>query len=414
MKNSVLNQSKLSITAVLFFCIALLLTFSAKAQPQVSFSPLIQNLSAPVDLKNAGDGTGRLFIVEQGGIVKIYKNGKIVKKAFLDISSLIAKQGDEQGLLSIAFDPKYKKNRTFFVYYTGIGGAITIASYKTSTTNADSALPSSAQVLLTIPKNEGSLVRNGGDLHFGNDGYLYIFTGDGGTGSKTFGNAVSGQSLLGKVLRIKVNATTAPYYTIPPDNPYLTDANVKDEIWSLGLRQPWRNSFDKLTGDLWIGDVGQTTREEINFRTPAQSAGTNYGWSCYEGDSTYKLQGCGTINNYTFPIFAYSNNSTTGGHAVVGGYVYRGTVYPALQGYYICADYAAPHNVWKIKSNGAGGFNVYPQPGTGPVGIVSFGQGQDGELYAVSVAGTVYKVQSTGAVAATRSKTQVEPTPQIK
>lgn len=409
MKNaSVYFANLLSVsTRLLLFCSFICFTIKATAQPQISFSPLIQNLTLPDDVTNAGDGTGRLFITEQAGAIKIYKNGSLLSKPFLDLTSLVSVVGNDQGLFSIAFHPKYKKNRTFFVLYTAKNNNVTLASYKASQTNPDSAVASSAKILFSLPKEGGSLGRNGGDLKFGKDQFLYISIGDGGTGTNTFDNPQDGMVFFGKMLRIKTNTATAPYYTIPPDNPYVNDPNTLDEIWAKGLRQPWRFSFDRLTNDMWLGDVGQSTREEISFRTAAQSAATNYGWPCYEGDSTYKLNGCGNISNYTFPVFAYSNNSTDGGHAVMGGYVYRGTAYPALQGYYICADHVT-HHLWKIKSNGAGGWNIYKQNGGAPTGIVSFGEGEDAELYAVSLLnGIVYRVQATGAVASVEEPASV-------
>ncbi len=395
--------------SLFFFCCISGVVQKSFAQPQVIFSKIADNLNLPDCITNAGDGSGRLFITEQAGVIKIFKNGVILSKPFLDISNLVSIVGNDQGLFSIAFSPKYNKNRTFFVLYTALNNNITLASYKVSKTNPDSATKSGSKTLLSIPKEGGSLGRNGGDLHFGTDKYLYVSIGDGGTGSNTFDNPQDGLVLNGKLLRIKTNSSIAPYYTIPPDNPYVNDPNVLDEIWALGLRQPWRFTFDRTTNDIWMTDVGQSTREEVTVRTSAQSAKTNYGWPCYEGDSVYKLKNCGNISNYTFPVLAFSNNLTDGGHGVMGGYVYRGAAYPALQGYYICGDLDS-RNLWKIKSNGTGGWNVYPQPGGAPKGLVSFGEGEDAEMYALSIdSGTLYKVQATGAIASATPTAETEP-----
>jgi len=193
------------------------------------------------------------------------------------------------------------------------------------------------------------------------------------------------------MLRLNVAMLNAPYYKIPPDNPFVNDPNVKDEIWALGLRNAWRWSFDRLTGDTWIADVGQDKIEEVDFRTKAEAAGTNYGWRCYEGNSTYNTSGCLSSNNYTFPIFSYTHNFTNGGFAIIGGYVYRGSAFPALQGYYICGDDVIT-NAWLTKPNGAGGWIITRQGGGIPAGLSGFGEDEDGELYAATTNGFVYRV----------------------
>ncbi len=377
------------ISGIFFFCCIFCTIYTANAQPKIIYTTLLSNLSQPVCATNAGDGSNRLFIVEQKGKIKIYKDGSLSSKLFLDIGSILSTV-DEQGLLSLAFSPDYKNNRTFFVYYTDVNDAVTIARYKTSETNPDSAIANSGVILLSLPKQGGSIGRNGGDLHFGQDGYLYIGTGDGGTGTTTFNNPQNGKSLFGKILRLNVDGIdVAPYYTIPADNPYVTDADILDEIWAIGLRQAWRWTFDRQTGDMWIGDVGQSKWEEIDFRTPAQSKGANYGWGCYEGDSVKNLNNCGPVSDYVFPILAYDHGFTTGGNAVIGGYVYRGTKYPSLQGYYVCTDYAS-HNTWKIKPNGTA-WDVYLQK-VQTDAVVSFGEDEAGELFATTITGKLYSV----------------------
>ena len=371
-----------------FFCFII----PANAQPALTYTQLIKNLSSPVDIKNAGDSSKRLFIAEQTGAIRIYKNGSLLSKPFLNIAS-ITSHGSEQGLLSIAFHPKYKQNGLFFVYYTGINGAVTLARYKVSATNADSAAANSGVILFSLPKPGGFNNHNGGCLHFGTDGYLYVTIGDGGSGGDPFNNAQNGMVLFGKMLRLKVDSKVAPYYTIPADNPFVGNAAYKPEIYALGLRNTWRWSFDRQTGDMWLGDVGQVKWEEVDFRTPAQAAGANYGWRCYEGSNQYDTSGCGGAGSYVSPIINYNHNNNTGGHSITGGYVYRGTSYPLLQGYYICSDYVSA-NAWKIKSNGSGGWNVYRQAGV-PASIVSYGESEKGELYAASLDGKIYTVGAT-------------------
>ncbi len=383
-----------SSTIVLWVSLIIIL-FSAHnsaAQPKVNFTSILTGLSSPLEVRNAGDGTNRLFIVEQRGKIKIYKDGSLLSNPFINVSSILS-GANEQGLLSLAFSPNYATDRTFYIYYTDLAGSITVARYNTSETNPDSAIVNSGKILLSLPKEGGSLGRNGGNMHFGKDGYLYIGIGDAGTGTNTFNHPQNGNSLLGKMLRIDVNTSDlAPYYTIPADNPYVTNDKIKHEIWAFGLRQPWRWSFDRQTGDMWIGDVGQSKYEEINMVTPDQSPAANFGWECYEADSANKTQGCGSISTYKFPAFMYNHGSSNGGEVVIGGYVYRGNKYLSLQGYYLCIDYFSK-NLWKIKPDNAGGWNVYMQKG-GAADIVSFGEGEDGELYAAALTGTVYKLST--------------------
>ncbi|HMZ43868.1 MAG TPA: PQQ-dependent sugar dehydrogenase, partial [Anaerolineales bacterium] len=244
--------------------------------PSLGFAEIASGLSSPVSITNAGDSSGRLFITLQGGQVVIYDGSQILPTPFLDVSSLI-RNGSEQGLLSVAFHPNYENNGYFYVYYTRLSdAALVIARYEVSA-DPNIADAGSASILLTIPHAEASN-HNGGQLQFGPDGYLYIGTGDGGTGGAY---SQDGLSLLGKMLRINVNGA-APY-SIPADNPFVSDPSVADEIWALGLRNPWRFSFDSLTGDLIIADVGQNAWEEVNVQPASSNGGQNYGWPCYEG-----------------------------------------------------------------------------------------------------------------------------------
>ncbi|UAY51662.1 PQQ-dependent sugar dehydrogenase [Ferruginibacter albus] len=366
--------------------------------PIIKFTSVATSLSQPVDIVSANDGTGRLFIVEQTGTVRILQNGSVLSTPFLNVASLTDydPSNGERGLLSIAFHPQYSTNGYFFIYYTNTSGSITIARYRVSEGDANIADASSGVILLTITKPYAN--HNGGKLNFGKDGDLYFGTGDGGSGGNPENTAQSLNSLLGKLIRINVDAfSTPPYYTIPEDNPYAssTDVNVKKEIWALGLRNPWRWSFDKQTGDLWLPDVGQSVWEEVNFRTAANNTGgLNYGWRCYEGNSTYNTSGCGAMGNYVFPIFQYPHNDT-GGIAIVGGYFYRGNI-DALQGYYLFTDYTSA-NGWLAKSDGSGGW-FFTRQTHWPSPASSFGEDTNGDLYLTSLNGTIYKIGVDGAL----------------
>ena len=388
-----LNTAKKNIPVLLLFTVVpFLFSLSSFSQPTpvLIFTPVISSgLSSPVDVVNAGDGTNRLFIVQQGGTVRILSGGVLLPGSFLDIPDSIS-SGGERGLLSIAFHPNFINNRYFFVYYTNTAGDLRISRFQTQVSNPNVADKSTGVVLLTIPHPSFSN-HNGGKLNFGPDGMLYFGTGDGGSGGDPNNNAQNGNSLLGKMIRLNVNNfTTPPYYTIPSDNPYVSDPTVRDEIFAIGLRNPWRWSFDRLNHDVWIADVGQGAWEEINSRSFASSGGINYGWRCYEGNNPYNTTGCLPQSSYVAPIFNYSHNITTGGFSVTGGYVYRSTEFAAMYGYYICSDYVSG-NVWLINSNGAGGWNISQQSGL-PGSIAGFGEAENGDLYALSLSGTLYKV----------------------
>jgi glucose/arabinose dehydrogenase len=357
--------------------------------------PVISGLSAPIDIVNAGDGSNRLFIAQQGGLIRVWNGSSLLATPFLDLSSQVTFSG-EMGLLSVVFHPAYETNGYFFVYYNNTSGAVTLARYKVSA-DPNVADPASGAILLSLPKPAGRTNHNGGDLNFGPDGMLYLAIGDGGGSGDPDNLAQNGSSLFGKMIRLNVSdfSMPAPYYTIPTDNPYYTDPAVDDRVYALGLRNPFRWSFDRANGNMWIGDVGQDVKEEVNFRTPLQaSAGTNYGWRCYEGTSPYNTSGCSPASGYTAPVFEY-NNPTPGAAAVTGGFVYRGTEYPGFRGYYVAADVYSG-NVYLVWPNGSGGWNSATQTGLQNY-IVTFGEAENGTLYAASQGtGTVYKVAAAG------------------
>jgi glucose/arabinose dehydrogenase len=372
-------------------CIILLLSFSnVYSQPILTFSPIsITGLTNPVDIVSANDGTNRIFIVQQGGIIKVYDNNfTVLNNNFLTLSGNFT-SGGERGLLSLAFHPDYENNRYFFVYYTNGAGGVNIDRFETLLSDPNKADESSRTNILSLAKPVVYTNHNGGKLNFGADGNLYAGIGDSGSGGDPGNLAQNGNSLWGKMIRINVDnlPTSAPFYNIPANNPFVADPNVRDEIFSLGLRNPWRWSFDKITGNIWIADVGQNVKEEVNNLTLAQASGANYGWRCYEGLSGYNTAGCLGQNNYVSPIFDYPHNNTSGGFSITGGIVYRGTQYPALYGYYMCADYITG-NVWLINSiNNA----VIFQPNV-LTSISCFGELENGEMLALTLGGGILKV----------------------
>jgi glucose/arabinose dehydrogenase len=377
----------------LILLFALFFSIKTISQPVLSFNRVINTgLNAAVDVVTANDGTNRIFIAERGGTIKVYNSSyTLLNNNFLTISTNFS-SGGERGLLSLVFHPDYENNRFFFVYYTNAAGGINIDRFQASTTNANAADASTQTNIMTIVKPVSFSNHNGGKLNFGPDGNLYFALGDGGSGGDPRNFAQRGDSLWGKMVRINVNNfTTPPYYTIPADNPFMSDPAILDEIFALGLRNPWRWSFDKLNGNVWIADVGQDAKEEVNKITSALASGANFGWRCYEGIpiSTSSAAGCQTPSSYISPIFDYPHNPTNGGYSITGGYVYRGSLYPAMVGYYICADYVTG-NAWVINSvtNAA-----LIQTGV-PTSIASFAELENGELIALTLTGSLYTVTS--------------------
>jgi glucose/arabinose dehydrogenase len=313
--------------------------------PQPSLVRVLVGLNQPTVVAHAGDGSGRIFVAERTGRIRIVRNGTIAAAPFLDLSGKITASGSEQGLLGLAFPPGYGSKGHFYVDYTRRGDAATvIARYRL--TSADVADPASEQILLTIPQPYPN--HNGGQLAFGpRDGYLYVGMGDGGSGGDPQNRAQNPAELLGKLLRLDVESGAAPY-AIPPTNP--TVGGRRSEIWALGLRNPWRFSFDRETGDLYVGDVGQGAWEEINFQPAASPGGENYGWRITEGTHCYNpATGCSTAG-ITLPVAEYANAGGT--CSVTGGYVYRGDVYPRMRGTYLYGDFCSGQ-IWALARDGA-------------------------------------------------------------
>jgi len=327
-------------------------------------------LQQPVDIQNAGDGSGRLFIVERGGEIRILQNGQLLPSPFLDIKDRVTIAGVEQGLLGLAFHPNYTKNGEFFVNYIDLNGNTVIARFHVSASNPNQADPTSGVVLLNV--NQPFTNHNGGGLAFGPDGYLYIGFGDGGSERDPNRTGQNLQTLLGKMLRIDVN--DGDQYTIPPDNPFINGGGLP-EIWASGLRNPWRFSFDRLTGDLYIADVGQDQWEEIDYVQAGTPGGMNFGWSFYEGMHQYNDQPPANIV-FTFPVIEYSHSY---GCAVTGGYVYRGSAYPEWQGVYFYGDYCSG-TVWGLIRTSEYTWQAKDLFST-RAKLTTFGTDENGELY---------------------------------
>lgn len=341
---------------------------------RISFSRVARNLSKPVFIANSGDNNGRLFIVEQGGRIKVLRQGVVLTTPFLNVSAKVS-NGSEQGLLGLAFHPDYAANRKFYINYTNVNGDTVVAEYLRSA-NASVADPT-GRILLQVDQPYSN--HNGGMLAFGPDGYLYIGLGDGGSGGDPGNRAQSLSTLLGKILRIDVDAMApGKQYAIPSDNPYAGATPGLDEIWARGVRNPWRFSFDSRTGDLWIGDVGQDRYEEID-RSTAESGGgrgLNYGWRVLEGKACFNpSSGCSTSGK-TPPLAVYSHSL---GCSVTGGYVYRGLAYRGLVGGYLFGDFCSGR-VWALKAHGPASQTPVLMADTS-LSISSFGEGQDGTLY---------------------------------
>ena len=345
-------------------------------QLQVELVPVVSGLEAPLFATHSGDGSGRMFVVEQTGRVRIVENERLRSQPYLDISAKIV-AGGEQGLLGLAFHPDYATNGRLFVNYTDLRGDTVVAEYRRHPRDELRADPASERVLLHIA--QPFVNHNGGGLAFGPDGYLYIGTGDGGSGGDPLGNGQALDTLLGKLLRIDVDSTASGPYGIPPDNPFASSGSARPEIWAYGLRNPWRFSFDRPTGTLWIGDVGQSELEEVN-RAPAGAPRLNYGWNVTEGSSCYEPpQGCDT-SGLEPPIATYSHAQ---GCSITGGYVYRGDRYPVLEGAYLFADYCSG-TIWSL--NAAGGSPQRPvELVASERALSSFGEDEAGELYVTDI-----------------------------
>ncbi|AKA34024.1 PQQ-dependent sugar dehydrogenase [Flagellimonas lutaonensis] len=339
------------------------------------------NFDRPLDFQTPNDGSGRVFVVEQGGVIKVFENDATVEETaiFLDISNKIGTNANEQGLLGLAFHPNFESNGYFYVNYTPTETLSVTSRFQVSSANANGADPNSEQILLEIAQPYTN--HNGGQLAFGPDGYLYIASGDGGSGGDPQNNAQNRSNLLGAILRIDIdNVSTGLNYAIPADNPFIGENGVRGEIFAFGLRNPWRMSFDDQTGELWSGDVGQGEREEINIIV----SGGNFGWKLFEG--TFCFSGDCDDTGLEPPIFEYNHDA--GDKSITGGFVYRGNAVASLQGKYVYADFISGR-IWALTLDGSDNEILF---NTG-LNIASFGVDAQNELYFCAFDGSIYTFQ---------------------
>jgi glucose/arabinose dehydrogenase len=338
---------------------------------------------APLLVTHAGDGTGRIFVAERGGMVYVVRDGRRRSKPFLDISGRTL-AGGEQGLLGLAFHPNYERNRLLYVNHTGRSGNTVIAGYRSEVKRPGRVNAASRHLILRIGQPFSN--HNGGAMAFGPDGFLYIATGDGGGGGDPQGNGQRLDTLLGKILRIDVDRRSGDRrYSIPPGNPF-DGTNGMAEIWAHGLRNPWRFSFDDVGGDIWIADVGQSAVEEVN-RQPAGAPGINYGWNVMEGAECYPAGSPCEPEDLALPIATYGHDL---GCSVTGGHVYRGDDYPDINGLYFFGDFCTGR-IWSVVADGPSPQSPVEELDT-THSISSFGESEDRELYMTGLSGTLYRV----------------------
>lgn len=384
----------------LLFLLLSFLPFSVIAQeveftPKALAGPALQGIT---DITGSGDGSGRLFVVEKRGAIRIVRNDTVLSQEFLSITNLVINNG-ERGLLGLAFHPQYPDSPYIYVNYVMANSIITrIARFTVPAGSPNNADESSIRVIMDVPGIETN--HKAGDLVFGPDGFLYLTMGDGGGGGDPEDTGQDFTRRLGKILRIDVNTISPPNnYSIPPDNPYLPYTGAGDtlpEIWMNGVRNPWRISFDRVTGDLWIADVGQNLYEEINMIPAGTGAGRNLGWDCREGFHNYSPSHCDTVAMpLTYPIMEYPHSCPPcpygNGFSVTGGFVYRGSMYPDMIGKYVAVDFST-NDVFIIEQTSPNTFTITGHNGTGNSGVTTFGEDDNGELYAGNLGGILYQV----------------------
>ena len=368
----------------------LFLSTTLSAQ-EITVRQIASGLEMPVAITHAGDS--RLFITTQRGQIFIHDGTQLLSTPFLDIRSAVLCCG-ERGLLGLAFHPRYKENGFFFVYFTAPGGDLTLARFRVSG-DPNRADAGSSTILLRIPHAQFAN-HNGGQLAFGPDGYLYAGPGDGGSGGDPGNNAQTLTSLLGKLLRIDVDSGSP--YAIPPTNPFANRNDARGEIWAYGLRNPWRFSFDRETGDLWIADVGQNAWEEVNVQPATSIGGENYGWRRMEGTHCFNPSANCQQPNITLPVIEYARSG--GACSVTGGYRYRGARYARLRGTYVYGDYCSGQ-IWGALPAADGRWTTR-QLFDATFRISSFGEDMNGELYVADYDGRVWAIEDTIPYAAHR------------
>lgn len=347
----------------------------------ISLEPIItRGLIQPLYLTHAFDE--RLFIVEQAGTIRIFQDGALLETPFLEILDIVGSDSNEQGLLGLAFHPNYQENGIFFLNYTDNNGDTNIARYRVSD-DPNIADPTSEQILLTVPQPFAN--HNGGMIAFGPDGYLYVGLGDGGSQDDPQNNGQNPATLLGSILRLDVNSADGRY-TIPADNPFVDDPNGLPEVWAFGLRNPWRFSFDRLNGDLYIADVGQDMWEEVSWQAAGTAGGLNFGWNVLEGNHCF--QGSCEPTNFTPAIFEYDHSQ---GCSISGGYVYRGQAFPNLNGNYFVGDFCSGI-IWGVFQQPDGRWqSTIVNESSLP--ITSFGEDVNGELYVIARNGRIMQIR---------------------
>jgi glucose/arabinose dehydrogenase len=351
----------------------------------VSLRMLVDAEVKITSLTHAGDGSGRLFLTTRTGQIRIIEGGKLLSKPFLDIRENVDSASIEQGLLSIAFDPDYTETGEFYVYYTNLGtdNDTIVARYRVSA-DENIADPDSEQVILFLEQPANN--HNVGQLQFGPDNYLYVALGDGGKGNDPWGHGQNAESLFGAILRLGVRGKET--YVAPPDNPFISNGEGAAEVWVYGLRNPWRFSFDRLTGDVYIADVGQNLFEELNFSPSGQAAGSNFGWNVMEGQHCFRPKTNCDREGLVLPIVEYQHGED--GCAIVGGYVYRGSDFPQMIGTYYFADYCSG-DIWGAARDASGTWSVTELLDT-EYQIVSFGEDEAGELYVLELEGRIFRL----------------------
>jgi uncharacterized protein (TIGR03437 family) len=363
---------------------ALLTSVLAAQEPDLRAVQIAGGINAPTDIQNAGDGSGRLFLVEQAGLIRILRNGSLLSQPFLDIRNR-TKIDSERGLLGLAFPPGFAQKQRFYVNYTDLNGDTVVAMYRVSA-NPDLADAASETILLPIRQPFPN--HNGGQVRFGPDGYLYIGMGDGGGAGDPNGNGQNPASLLGKLLRIDVESEPGRY-RVPPDNPFVNTSGARPEIWAVGLRNPWRFSFDRANSDLYIADVGQDTWEEVDYAPASSRGGENYGWNAMEGLVCYR-SGC-NMSGLSLPVAVYSHNG--GDCSVTGGFVYRGLLSPGLRGAYLYGDYCTGR-IRTLRREGQQWIGGVALRVSGQ--LTTFGEDEAGEIY-VAASGNILRIEGSRA-----------------
>lgn len=359
-------------------------------QVRLHLEPVYEGFQLPVFLTHAGDGSGRSFVIEKTGRIWVIDGGAVQPTPFLDVSDKITTAGNEQGLLGMAFAPNFVENGHFFINYTDRQGTTVVERYTVSDNDRNLADPQSAFTVLTVAQPASN--HNAGMLDFGPDGYLYVPLGDGGAANDRFGHGQNPDTLLAKILRLDVTSDPTQPYLIPTDNPFVNaDWNgrpVRDEVWAIGLRNPWRTSFDRVTGDFWIADVGQNQIEEVNVVRPGAPGGYNFGWPIMEGLSCFNASECDR-SGLTLPVVDYRHGG--GNCSVTGGYVYRGNAFPQWDGIYFYGDYCSGR-IWALAPDGSGGWSNAEVLDSN-LTLSSFGEDEAGELYALDYgSGVIYRL----------------------